>query len=272
MTIRKIATVTVLSVVLCLTASASVISGESPPSIGTTFAVNTEAVCEGFSVSGTDYTHRWIDAIDGNSDAQQIRAAGQIRYLEENNAIYGTTNYVKTFVANTGNEPHLDADKSITFVADPEGGKLVSNEEVGLLVVIIDSDDLSGTPSEADLSSLCPWKEDADVADEISALNEAVAAGSDMNVSIVRANTAATVGVTDSERNLSYVIVAAGPQETGGYGAGRISAEMAVVVQEGTIPATSSTSPSLDEYQEFKDSVTSSGVWIFSKVMDYISE
>jgi hypothetical protein len=103
-------------------------------------------------------------------------------------------------------------------------------------------------------------------------VNEAVAAGSDMNVSIVQADTAATVGVTDSERNLSYVIVAAGPQATGGYGAGTISAEMAVVVQEGTIPATSSTSPSLDEYQAYQDAVTSSGKWIFSKEMDYISE
>ena len=113
MTIRKIATVTVLSVVLCLTASASVISGKSPPLGGTTIAVNAEIVCEGSTISETDYTHRWIDANDGDTDAQQILTAGQIRYLEENSAMYGTTNYVKMFDASTENGPNLNATKTL---------------------------------------------------------------------------------------------------------------------------------------------------------------
>jgi hypothetical protein len=227
----------------------------------------------GFTVSDTYYTIRWIDANDGDLDAQQIGTdtAGEISYEEEVNAIHGTTEYVKTLDINTENGPNLDADNNITFVADPAGGRLVSNEKVGLQVVNNSFDDSSGTPSEGDLSSLCPWQQDPGIAEEIPASNEAVATGSDMNVSIVKANTSAKVGVTGSERNVSYDIVAAGPKETGGYGVGIISAGMEVEVQKITNPATP-TSPSLVEYQEYQDSLTSSGVFTFSKAMDYISE
>jgi hypothetical protein len=265
------ATIAVLSVALCFTASASDISGVPPPLGDTTIAVKAETVCEGYAVSDSDYNYRWINADDGDSDAQQIRTAGQIRYQEEVDAIYGTTHQVKAFDANTGNGPNLDADNNITFVADPGGGRLVSNEKVGLQVVNTGVDDPPGTPSEGDLSSLCPWKRDPGQVDAVPASNEAAAMESDMNVSIVQANTAATVSATGSERNVSYDIVAAGPQETGGYGAGTINAGMEVEVQK-TTNAARPTSASQVEYQEYQDSLTSSGMWIFSKQMDYISD
>ena len=249
---RKIATMTVLSVVLCFTASASCISGESPPVGHTTIAMRAEIVNEGWSTSGTNYTNRWIGT----------NTAGEIRYDEETNAIYGTAHRVKTFDANTENGHNLDVDTNNTFVAYPEGGNLVSNETVRLRVINNGLDDPSGTPSEGDLSSLCPWRQDPNKVDEspAPASYEGVETASDMNVSIVQANTAATVGATGSERNVSHRVVAAGPQETGGYGAGTISAGMEVASRRTTNPA-GSTSPSQVEYQAYQDSLTSSGVW-----------
>ena len=268
MTSLKFVAIIVFSVVLCFTASTSSISGEPPPSGDTTIKMRSEIINEGVSNSGTNYINRWKD-----KDMD-----GEIRYEEETNATYGTTHRVKTFNANNKNGNYLDADTNTTFVADPDGGNLVSNEKAGLQVLKRNCDDPSGTPSEGDLYSLCPWRQDPGKAlgkdHEIPACDKAVMGvetGSDMNVSIVKANKAATVGATGSERNVSYGIAATGPQETGGYGAGTISAGMDVVSLKTTNPA-KSTSASQVEYQADQDSMTSSGVWIFSKEMDYIDE
>jgi hypothetical protein len=337
-----IASIIILPVVLCFTASATDISGVPSPVGDTTITMSAETTCVGIVFADTYYTNRWIDANDGDSGAQQVgtvtivlppddtagtkaevpviapasdlggpgRAsvlgagdtASEISYEEEVNAIHGTTQYVKKLGTDTEKAPNLDVDTNITFVADPAGGRLVSNEKVGLQVVTNGFDNPSETPSEYDVSSLCPWLQDpGPAADEIPASNEAVAMGSDMNVSIVQANTAATVGATGSERNVSYDVVAAGPEVTGGYGVGIISAGMEVEVQKGAdkvgwkpsepvyvgpenptaeqlsdpnnyeVPATL-TAPSLLEYQAYQDSLTSSGVWTFSKEMEYLSE
>jgi len=288
-----ISSIILLPILSCFTASAADTSG-LPSSVGdTTITMSADTACVGITVANTIYTNRWTD------DA----TASEISYEEEVNAIYGTTRYVKKLDTDTENAPNLDVDTNLAFVADPAGGRLVSSEEVGLQVVTNSSDGPSETPSSHDLSSLCPWQQDPDPGpvDEIPVSNEAAAMGSDMNVSIVQASTAATVGTTGSERSVSYAIDAAGPQATGGYGVGTIGAEMKVEVQKDAdndgwkpsdpvyvgpenptteqlsdpnnykVPETP-TSPSSAQYQQYQDSLTSSGVWTFSKAMEYISE
>ena len=309
---------------------------EVPSPVGTSaISSNATTVCAGIVLSKTSYTNRWIDAADGDSGPQQVGTvmvalppngskakvpvvapgsdlkghtlgegdmAGEIRYQEELNAVYGTTQYVKQFDAETGKEPTLDVDTNITYVVNPTGGRMTSNEKVGLTIVSNGVDASGEPPVTDDVSGLCPWVEDSGPESSvIPASTEAVAMGSNMNVAIVQANTAATVDATASEPVISYDINAAGPSATGGYGAGTISAEMIVKVQEGgdkvgwdpgaavyvgpenptaeqladpknyEVPATL-TAPSVIEYQKYQDSLTSSGVWTFSKEMEYLSE
>jgi hypothetical protein len=324
-----------LTLLLWLAVPVAAISEVASPVGTSAVSSNSTTVCAGIVLSETSYTNRWIDAADGDSGPQQVGTvmvalppngakakvpvvapgsdlkahtlgegdmAGEIRYEEELNAVYGTTQYVKQFDAETGKEPTLDVDTNITFVVNPTGGRMTSNEKVGLTVVS-NGVDTSGTPPVADdVAELCPWVNDSGPESAaIPAKTEAVAMGSNMNVAIVQANTAATVDAAASEPAVSYDINAAGPLETGGYGVGTISAEMIVKVQEGgdkvgwdpgaavyvgpenptaeqladpknyEVPATV-TAPSQIEYQKYQDSLTSSGVWMFSKEMEYISE
>ena len=328
--------IAVLSAVLCITAPVAAISGAPSPVGDHTISVIAETACVGYVLAETYFINRWIDANDGDSGAQLVGTAtvvlpdgttaqvpvsapasdlggpgrasvlgaedtaSEIRYQEEFNAIYGTTQYIKQFDASTGNAPDLDVDTNITFVASPQGGRLTASERVGSTVVANGYDDKpSGT---YDLAGLCPWLQDPDPAsDGIPAYTEAAAMGSHMSVGIVQAATAATVDATGGTPNVSYGIVAAGPAATGGYGVGTITAEINTVVQKGADkvgwtpdepvyvgpenPTAEQLSdpnnykveaklaaPSLIEYQEYQDSLTSSGVWTFAKAMSYLSK
>ena len=155
--------------------------------------------------------------------------AGEIRYVEEFNAIGGQTAYNKLFDTDTGGTPEdLDVDKTFTYIATEPNGNLSFNERVGMTVVSNGFDVADAAPPVTDvIGGLCPWVQDPGGSiTEIPATNESVAMGSEiLSASAVQANTATNVGVSIQAPNSSYAISA--------QGEGFIEASMASQVQEG---------------------------------------
>ena len=86
--------------------------------------------------------------------------AGEIRYVEEFNAIGGQTAYNKLFDSDTGGTPvDLDVDKTWTFAAVDPNGNLSFNERVGLTVVSNGFDVADAAPPVTDvIGGLCPFR------------------------------------------------------------------------------------------------------------------
>ena len=234
----------------------------------------------------------------GNGDT-----AGEIRYEEEFNAIGGQTTYNKLFDTDTGGTPDdLDVDKTFTFVAVEPNGNLSFNERVGMTIVSNGFDVSEAGPPVTDvIGGLCPWVQDpGGTITEIPATNESVAMGSEiLSASAVAANTATNVGLSVQAPAMTYAIAAEGE--------GFIEAAMAAQIQEGfgrvgwapsgdpvfTANVAGSTNnqieaamliatnykvgatvvaPGLALFEQYEETSSADGQWIFSKSMAYESQ
>jgi hypothetical protein len=230
--------------------------------------------------------------------------AGELRYEEEFNAIGGQTAYNKLFDTDTAGTPaDLDVDKTFTFAAVEPNGNLSFNENVGMTIVS-NGFSLSEATGVTDvIGGLCPWVQDpGGTITTVPATNESIAMGSQiLSGSAVQANTATRVGMS---------LAGQGPTETYAIfaqGEGYIEAHMAAQIQEGftpvgwapngapvfTAPTAGSTvaeieaaqliatnfrlaaqvvAPKLALFEQYEESSSADGQWIFSKSMAYESQ
>jgi hypothetical protein len=180
-------------------------------------------------------------------------SAGQVRYSCDLLAIDGHTRLVKTFESDTQNVPNLKVDTNVGYIAEPGGliSGLHAVEKVGLSLVSTGGNDAGG------IGGLCPFIP----AGGGGQTCDFSVAGSSMDVKQVSAHTSAVVQATESPY-LGYSIDMKGPNAENPYADGKVTAGMIIQVKRGD-------DGNLQDEESYRDLVTASGLFRFSKSMSY---
>ena len=179
---------------------------------------------------------------------------GKVAYNEDLKALDGATVFVKDFGIDTGDAPNLDVMTSMGYRAG-EIGALSYDERVSMTLI--------ANPTATRDVILCPFARAA--IGELPASCEEVSAGSSMMVTDVLATTRTKVGITGSPVSLHYGITATGSGGAGTLAHGRIAAEFSVYAEAG------SAGTELGSRLTYYEKSSASGLWEFSKEMDYES-
>jgi hypothetical protein len=175
---------------------------------------------------------------------------GKVTYNEDLKALGGETEFVKDLGIDTGDTPNLDVMTSMGYKAG-EIGALSYDESASMTLI--------ANPAATGDVVLCPF---ASVAvPMLPASCEEVSAGSSMMVTEVLATTITKVGITESPVNLRYEIDATG--------IGDVAAGMGAFIESGSLADVGAYS--LGTRMSYVGRSSASGVWDFSKTIEYVS-
>jgi hypothetical protein len=189
-------------------------------------------------------------------------SGSEVAYKSDFRAIDGFTRFVKEFSADSNTAPNLESSTAIGYEADPSSPAALATfeEKVGISVVSAGQNGLNFSG----LLSLCPWA----TSFGSGATNTSVAAGSKFNVTSINNFTSEAEATTTDVPSLSYAVNAF-DREGGFAGVGDIAASMVVEIFESGEAFDGTTTPPLQSRTSFEESASASGVWNFSKEMDW---
>ena len=259
---KKIGLTTITIIMIMLIAFSGVASAGRPAcSTPETQSIRTVTIikCEGMVTHqvNTNWESSNVDLLN-SPPLQDGEVHGRITYNEDLKALDGETVFVKDFGIDTGDAPNLNVMTSMGYRAG-EIGALSYDERVSMTLI--------ANPTATRDVILCPFASAA--IGELPASCEEVSAGSSMMVTDVLATTRTKVGITESPVSLHYGITATGSGGAGTLAHGSIAAEFSVYAEEGSIndPANFTLGSRLTYYERS----SASGLWEFSKEMDYES-
>ena len=209
----------------------------------------TDIKCNGTTTESQHFDWTGSDMnINGTLEAGEV--TGQIRYDENTIAMSGYTEFNKVMGADTCDTPNLDVMKTFMFVGT-NAGKMKHVESASM-------DLISDYKATKDVM-LCPFA--AAKMAEVPASCELVSADSRILASVVVGSTGVEMGMTQAPVKFRYEIDATG--------VGDIAAGMDVYLETGSLSEISNYS--LGTTLAYAEDASASGVWDFSKLMEYES-
>jgi hypothetical protein len=261
--------VIIVAMVILIAASGSVMAAHPVCAGNETYVIT---VVTSAAVLGNFQSHASLAVAQSSGNLTPPIDPGQslgiIGYSEDTMAVSGTTTYDKSFTVDTNNKniagDNLHSDKLITFDAtdDGSGGRMTSDEAVIVATISTSYEAGPGCGFGGGFNSTTP------------AANEAVVAGSTMDVSEVSAHTTASARVISDTPgtpvSLDYSIAAQGINQTpGDISTGAVGSASAYVnanIQGGTGNQTEPTSTT-----EYHDVTSVDGLFDLAREVSYSS-
>ena len=242
-----------------------------PPKEGFVISTTTDIECLGTMEESESYNTTYFAGATGDGPNSLAPATGgafnrgaEVAYEQDFKAIDGLTRFVKDFDADSHDAPNLEVSKAIGYVADPASSAAVATheEKVGLSVVAAGDDGVNFSG----LLSLCPWV----TTTTYPATNEGIAAGNSFKVTAIDGFTSDSEVISTEIPKLTHEVDAT--NDEGGFaGIGEISAAFVVELFEGDSQFDGENVPGIQSRTTYEEFASASGVWNFSKDMEYQS-